>query len=140
MREVRRGFSDAVYGRVGSDYPLHQMLYGGGRVVCYNENMVSLYITCKNREEGEKIADALMERRAAGCVNMFPSQSVWRDDDGTVKKADEIVLIVKTLESKIPTVEEIVVSLGSYKAPCIASTNVDRVNREYKEWLGRTVG
>ena len=102
--------------------------------------MVSLYITCKNREEGEKIADALIEQRAAGCVNMFPSRSVWRDDDGTVKRADEMVLIVKTLESRIPAIEEIVMSVGSYKSPCIASTNVDRINREYKEWLGHVVG
>ena|SRR3990167_4799984 len=102
--------------------------------------MVSLYITCKNCEEGEKIAEAIMSASAAGCINMFPSSSIWRDEDGGIKRAEEMVLMVKTIESKIPIIEEVVMAVGSYKAPCIASTNVDRINREYKEWLGRTVG
>ena len=102
--------------------------------------MVSIYITCKNLEEGEKIADAIMAVRAAGCVNMFPSKSVWRNDDkDAIEKYEEAVLMVKTLEHKTPEIEEIVRRVGTYKTPCIAVIPISRINREYKEWLGRVV-
>ncbi|OGI78101.1 hypothetical protein A3D42_02685 [Candidatus Nomurabacteria bacterium RIFCSPHIGHO2_02_FULL_41_18] len=102
--------------------------------------MVSLYITCKNLEEGEKIGEAVMNIRAAGCINMFPTQSVWRNDEtDSLEKHEEVVLIVKTLESKVQEIEDLVRKVGSYKAPCIASLTVSRINREYKEWLGRVV-
>ncbi len=102
--------------------------------------MVSLYVTCKDMEEAHKISEAIMAERAAGCVNMFPVESVWRNDEkGSLEHTQEAVLIIKTIDSKMQAIEDIVRTVGSYKAPCIASFPVARINREYKEWLGRVV-
>ena len=102
--------------------------------------MVSIYITAKNLEEAEKIAGAIMEMRAAGCINMHPVHSIWRDDTkDSLERVEEMALDVKTLESKVQEIEDIVRRVGSYKAPYIAVFSVTRINREYKEWLGRVV-
>lgn len=102
--------------------------------------MVSLYVTCKDMDEARKIAEAIMAERAAGCVNMFPVESVWRNDEtDALERTPEAVLIIKTIDSKMQAIEDIVRRTGSYKAPCVASFPVARINREYKEWLGRVV-
>ena len=102
--------------------------------------MVSLYMTCKNDVEWEKIADEIMRERAAGCINMIPTRSVWRDDtDDSIVRSDEVILFVKTIDSKVQQIEDIVRRTSSYRAPCIAMFSAARINREYKEWLGRVV-
>lgn len=100
--------------------------------------MVFVYVTCKNLEEGVAISKAIIENKAAGCINMFPVKSVWRNDEtNAVEEYEEAVLVVKTIDQKVHAVEEIVRKEGSYKTPCIATFTVFRMNQEYKNWLGR---
>jgi periplasmic divalent cation tolerance protein len=96
--------------------------------------MIFLYITCKNMDEARAIAKAVIEKKVAGCVNIFPVQSIYQDDGGA-KEVSEVSLLVKTSDSKVQDVEDLVRGLHSYKTPCIASLSLWRLNREYKEWL-----
>lgn len=100
--------------------------------------MVFLYVTCRDFDEAKKISRTLVERKAAGWVNISPVQAVYRED-GEVKEAEGISLVVKTIESKVQEVEDIVRGLHSSKIPCIASFSLHRLNREYKDWLIRHV-
>jgi periplasmic divalent cation tolerance protein len=97
--------------------------------------MVFLYITCKDAAEASKIGNALVERRAAACVNMWPIHSIYRGEGEKVERASEEVLIVKTIDAKVQAAEDIVRELHSYTTPCIASFSLHRLNREYKEWM-----
>lgn len=97
--------------------------------------MVFLYVTCKNHEEAVRIARQIVKKKAAGCVNIFPIRSIYGGDGSDLKETDETSMIVKTIDSKVQEVEDIVRSLHSYKTPCIASFALHRLNREYKEWL-----
>jgi len=96
--------------------------------------MIFLYITCKDVDEAKKIGHALIKSKAAGCVNIAPITSVY-PEDGEVKEVTEASLIVKTIDSKVQQVENIVRELHSYKIPCMASFALFRLNREYKDWL-----
>ncbi|MBI4094980.1 MAG: divalent-cation tolerance protein CutA [Candidatus Liptonbacteria bacterium] len=96
--------------------------------------MLFLYITCKNEEEAKKISHALIKRKAAGCVNIHLIHSVY-PENGAVKDVPEAAMIVKTIDSKVHQVEDIVRELHSYKVPCVASFSLFRLNREYKDWL-----
>ncbi len=96
--------------------------------------MIFLYVTCKNHEEAVRISRQLVKQKAAGCVNIFPIKSVYSENDG-VRETEETSMIVKTIDSKVQEVEDIVRSMHSYKTPCIASLALHRLNREYKEWL-----
>ena len=96
--------------------------------------MVFLYITCKDAEEAKKIGRALIEKKAAGCVNIAPIHSIY-PENGALKEVSEVSLLVKTIDSKVQIVEDIVRDLHSYTTPCIASFALHRLNREYKDWL-----
>lgn len=96
--------------------------------------MLLVYITCKDNEEAEKIAQYLIVNSAAADVNVFPINTFHTEDEG-VKKRSEVGMFVKTVESKLHQVRDIVERFHSYSAPCIASFAVFRINTKYKEWL-----
>ena len=96
--------------------------------------MVFIYITCASEEEAKKIGRALLDKGAAGCVNIFPIHSMYRDG-GKERDAPEYALIAKTIDSKVQATEDVIKDLHSYKVPCVATFALFRMNREYKEWL-----
>ena len=96
--------------------------------------MVFLYITCKDTDEAKTIGRELVAKKAAACVNIAPIHSMY-PEDGTIRETSEASLLVKTIESKVQHVEEIVRAMHSYTIPCIASFSLYRLNREYKDWL-----
>lgn len=96
--------------------------------------MVFLYVTCKNHEEAKRIGRQLVRERAAGCVNIYPIQSIYSDKGGTLE-TEETAIIIKTIDSKVQEAEDIIRNMHSYKTPCIATFALHRLNREFKEWL-----
>lgn len=90
-------------------------------------------------EEAKKIGKAVVEKKIAGCVNIWPIDSVYFEDS-KIKEDKEAVLLIKTVESKVAEIENIILSNHSYAVPIIATIDIHRVNREYKEWLMKWVG
>ena len=96
--------------------------------------MVFIYITCASDEEARKIGQTLLDKGAAGCVNIFPIHSMYRDG-GQSRDVQEYALIVKTIDSKVQATEDVIKEHHSYQVPCVATFSLFRMNREYKEWL-----
>mgnify|MGYP001594869352 CR=1 FL=1 len=96
--------------------------------------MIFLYVPCKDVDEAKKIGRKLIEQKAAGCVNIAPIHSIYREDD-KIREVSEASLLIKTIDSKVQQVEDIVRDMHSYAVPCIASFALHRLNREYKDWL-----
>lgn len=100
--------------------------------------MIFIYTTCQNQEEARKIGKLIIEKKLAGCVNIWPIDSIypWK---GEIKEDDEAVLLIKTSEAKLQEIEDLIQSNHSYSIPCIASIDIHRINRPYKEWLARYI-
>ncbi len=96
--------------------------------------MVFNYITCASEEEAKKISRILLRKKAAGCVNIYPIQSMY-SENGSLKEVAEYVVIAKTIDSKVQSVEDIIRENHSYKVPFVGTISLTRLNREYKEWL-----
>lgn len=96
--------------------------------------MVFIYITCASEEEAKKIGKTLLDKGAAGCVNIFPIKAYYRDG-GKSREALEYALLVKTIDSKVQATEDVIKEHHSYQIPCVATLSLFRLNREYKEWL-----
>src|SRR3989344_6519296 len=96
--------------------------------------MILIYTTCKNTDEAKKISKLIIENRLAACVNIWPIASTyfW---EGKLVEDSEAAMLVKTSESKIAEIEELILKNHVYATPFIGSIDVRRVNREYKEWM-----
>ncbi len=100
--------------------------------------MILIYTTCKNEEEGKKLAKLIIEHHIASCVNMWPIGSTYRWE-GEIKEDQEFALLIKTLESKLQPIEDLISRNHSYSTPFIGAIEVKRINHAYREWMSGVV-
>lgn len=94
-----------------------------------------VYITCANKAEAEKIAEAAVGARVAACANILaPHQSVywW---EGKVQKGEETALILKTREDLFEKLEKTVKANHSYECPCIVALPIEKGHKPFLQWI-----
>lgn len=95
--------------------------------------------TAGSREEAEKIAQALVERRLAACANIVgPIHSVYRWQ-GKVESAAEHLLIIKTTAALFDAVSKAIRELHSYELPECIQLPIEDGSAEYLEWIENSV-
>src|SRR3989338_2411254 len=95
--------------------------------------MISVYITCSGKKEAESIAQKLLGKKLAACVNVFPVTSLflWKGDK---EKRKEYALVGKTLLEKYAALEDEVKKNHSYSVPFISYWE-EKTTAEVERWL-----
>ena len=95
--------------------------------------MISVYVTCKDKQEAKKIARVLLKKKLAGCANIFPIESLywW---EGKIVEDKEYALLIKTLKGKLSRLTKEVKRIHSYSVPCIVATE-EKADKGYLEWV-----
>jgi periplasmic divalent cation tolerance protein len=95
--------------------------------------------TTGSKEEARKIANELVQRRLAACVNIVPKvESIYRWE-GKVESAEEWMLIIKTDSAVFEKVRDAIKELHSYDLPECVSLSVEAGSTEYLQWIGEQV-
>jgi periplasmic divalent cation tolerance protein len=96
---------------------------------------IVILVTAGSEEEARKIAELLLERRKAACVNVVPGvdSSFWWQ--GKLGSARESLLIVKARASLLPEIIELVKSIHSYEVPEIIALPIIGGNEDYLKWI-----
>jgi periplasmic divalent cation tolerance protein len=91
--------------------------------------------TVGEEAEAETIAQSLLEKRLAACVQIFPitSHYVWK---GALKKSGECVLAIKARREDFEAIREAIRALHSYELPEILATPVIAGDAAYFNWIG----
>ena len=99
--------------------------------------IVTLYVTHKNKEEAKKISDYLLSKRLIACTNFFPIRSSywWK---GNIEEASEIVTLFKTTRENLEKAKEEIIKVHPYETPCIL-TNELEANESYARWIHNEV-
>lgn len=96
--------------------------------------------TAGSQEEARKLAQALVERRLAACVNIVPRiESIYRWQ-GKVETAEEWLLIIKTQAQAFERVRDAIKELHSYELPECVMLEVSGGSQGYLEWIAENVG
>lgn len=90
--------------------------------------------TCSDLTEAKKIAKAIIKKRLAACINIFPVHSIFRWKE-SIEESEEQLLVIKTSSTLFKKVSECIKSLHSYKVPEIISTEIKQGSRDYLKWL-----
>jgi periplasmic divalent cation tolerance protein len=98
-----------------------------------------VYMTAGNLEEAQRIGRELVAVGLAACVNILPQMSsiyVW---EGKLEEASEVVMIAKTVETRVADLIARVKTLHSYSCPCIVSLKVEDGYPPFLEWVAGSV-
>jgi|SRR5580658_152885 periplasmic divalent cation tolerance protein len=95
--------------------------------------------TAGSREEGERIAHALVDQQLAACVNILPGLTSIYRWQGKVESAREILLVIKTSAERLEVLESELHRLHSYEVPEFLVLNVESGSSAYLEWLEVTL-
>ena len=95
--------------------------------------------TAGSQEEAHNIAQALVDRRLAACVNIVPSLHSIYCWQGEVEQAEEWLLLIKTTATAFVRVREAITELHSYDLPECILLSIEDGSKSYLDWLGESV-
>jgi periplasmic divalent cation tolerance protein len=97
-------------------------------------------VTCGSRAEGKKIAQSLVAKRLAACVNVVstPVESIYRWKE-KIESANEFLLVIKTTSRRLSALEKEVARLHSYDVPEFLTIGVAGGSHDYLKWLTESV-
>ena len=89
-----------------------------------------------DRAAAERLADALIEKRLAACVNILaPCRSVYRWKD-SVQHDEEHPLLIKTTAERYAELETAIRAAHPYDLPEIIAVPIELGLPAYLDWIG----
>jgi len=107
----------------------------------HNEPLARIaFTTAASAEQARCLAQALVERRLAACVNIVPGLTSIYRWQGAVEEAPETLLIIKTTSELLLAVEATLRELHSYDVPELLALNIESGSSPYLAWMFNSVG
>lgn len=100
--------------------------------------MILIYTVFKDKDEAQKIAKQLLEKKMVSCVNFWEIESLYWWEEKLVE-GHEVVAIFKTLKQNFRAVKNEIKKNHSYKVPFIASIKLNEVDGDFYAYLKKTV-
>jgi periplasmic divalent cation tolerance protein len=88
-----------------------------------------------DRAAAERLADLLIEKQVAACINILaPCRSVYRWK-GAVQHDEEHPMLIKTTRERYPALEEALRTGHPYELPEIIAVPIERGLPAYLQWV-----
>jgi periplasmic divalent cation tolerance protein len=102
------------------------------------EKYVQLITTTGKKEDAEKIAKDLVEKRLAGCVQIIPiSSTYWWNDKIIVD--EEWLCFIKSKKNLFDKLERAIKEVHPYTTPEIIAIPITAGSKTYLDWLDKEV-
>ena len=103
-------------------------------------SMLLVLTNLPDRAAAERLADSLIEKRLAACVNILaPCRSVYRWNDA-VQHDEEHPLLIKTSTERYAELEAAIRAGHAYELPEIIAVPVERGLPAYLDWVSAETG
>ena len=103
------------------------------------ENTTLVYMTFSSKAEAVAVGRELVGHGLAACVNIIDQMNSIYHWDGELQYDTEVVMIAKTLASRVPELTEIVKANHSAECPCILTLPVTGGNPDFLAWIADEV-
>lgn len=99
-----------------------------------------VYCTCPDHATALRIAETLVDRELAACVNIIPGlTSVYRWQ-GQRETASEALLLIKTRQTVYPELQAAILTLHPYELPEIIAVPIETGLPAYLAWIDSNTG
>jgi len=100
---------------------------------------VVVFVTASSNEEAERIATELLERKLVACANLAPHVTSLFWWEGKIDRAEEVLIIMKTLRARLEEVTEAVVAAHSYEVCEVIALPIEGGSVPYLRWIDESV-
>lgn len=91
-------------------------------------------VTASSRQEGEAIAESLIQAKLAACVTLLPVHSIYTWQ-GNIHKDDEWQLLIKSELAQFAALEASIRAIHTYEVPEIIAVPILAGSRPYLQWI-----
>ena len=99
------------------------------------ESHIQVVTTTDKKEDAEKIALSLVERKLAACVQIVgPITSIYRWK-GNIETAEEWQCVIKSRKDLYEEIETAIKAIHPYEVPEIIAVPIVAGSGDYLEWL-----
>ncbi len=99
------------------------------------DEIILVITNLPDRDSARRVANALIETRAAACVNILAEcNSVYRWQ-GKIESASEVPLLIKTTRNAYSRLEAVICAHHPYELPEIIAVSVDAGLPGYLQWV-----
>ena len=97
--------------------------------------MIIIKTTTDSHKTMKLIANTLLNKKLAACVNMIPRMRSKYIIDGRITESREVILLIKTTKKLENKVYKTIKDLHNYEIPEISSIQTSKVDKDYENWL-----
>ncbi|UCD16062.1 MAG: divalent-cation tolerance protein CutA [Candidatus Omnitrophota bacterium] len=95
---------------------------------------LAVFVTIPSKDS-EKLTKILLEKRVCACVNILSGVKSYFWWEGKIDTAQECLLVIKTKDSLFSRLKKVVKANHPYEVPEIIAFKIDKINKEYLNWL-----
>ncbi len=100
---------------------------------------IVVFVTCPGRVPAKRLAQALVAKRLAACVNLVSGVESYFRWQGTLDRARETLLIIKTTAARFRALHQAVCALHPYEVPEIVALPIVTGHPPYLRWVRASV-
>lgn len=101
--------------------------------------MIIVFTTVDQEELAHTLAQEIVQRKLAACVQIIEGISSYYKWQGKVQHARECLLQVKTLRKNYPALQRFLMAHHVYEVPEIIAVSVTDVAESYGCWLRKNL-
>ena len=96
---------------------------------------IIILVTCKDKDEAEKITQSLLKERLIACGNIVSPVVSFFNWLGKIDKAEECLIVMKSRLDLFAQVAEQVKVLHSYEVPEVLALPIVMGSKAYLDWM-----
>ena len=97
--------------------------------------MIIIKTTTDSHKAMKLIANTLLNKKLAACVNMIPRMRSKYVVDGRITESREVILLIKATKKLENKVYKTIKDLHNYEIPEISTIQTSKVDKDYENWL-----
>jgi len=93
-----------------------------------------VFVTASSMEEARSLAQGILEKHLAACVNLVPGVESHYWWQGKLETAAEIMLVIKSSAEQFEALADFVRKHHSYECPEIVAVAPEEISPGYRAW------
>lgn len=103
------------------------------------EQYLLILNTCPDKETALRVANTLVSKRLAACVNILPGLTSVYHWQGQIEADEEHLLLIKSTQAAYPEVESTICETHPYELPEVIAVPLVEGLDSYLSWMSNNV-